>query len=97
MLQPNFPLFQGNVCQGNGRGPRLDYSPDNHSPDISPALPISMFILVAAGRAVFILHFAFCILHFSEIRGSILLGCGWPRCSPPAAKAGPPKKLQKVG
>jgi hypothetical protein len=36
----SFPLCQGNVCQGNGRGPRLDYSPDNHSPDFSPALPI---------------------------------------------------------
>jgi len=36
----SFFLCQGNVCQGNGSGPGLDYSPDNHSPDFSPALPI---------------------------------------------------------
>jgi len=33
-------VVRGNVCQGNGRGPRLDYSPANHSSDFTPALPI---------------------------------------------------------
>jgi len=48
---------QGNVCQGNGKSRFADDSPDNHSPDCSPAFsilhsPSSNFALVAAFRAV---------------------------------------------
>jgi len=31
---------QGNVCQGNEKEPVQDHSPDNHSPDLSPAFSI---------------------------------------------------------
>ena len=31
---------QGNVCQGNEKEPVQDHSPDNHSPDFSPAFSI---------------------------------------------------------
>ena len=33
---------QGNVCQGNGRRRCTEDSPDNHSPDFSPALSMSI-------------------------------------------------------
>jgi hypothetical protein len=44
---------QGNDCQGNGKKRSQVYSPDNHSPDCSPAFsilysPSSILALVAA-------------------------------------------------
>jgi hypothetical protein len=45
-------------------------------------------------------HSAFCILHFSEFRGSILFGCGWPHWAFPQQNQGlkkPPKRrLTKI-
>jgi hypothetical protein len=39
-LDNKLEILEFFLCQGNGRGRRLDYSPDDHSPDLSPALPI---------------------------------------------------------
>ncbi|MGA2557406.1 MAG: hypothetical protein ABSG04_14165 [Verrucomicrobiota bacterium] len=39
---PEKSRSQGNVCQGNGRRRFTDDSPDNHSPDFSPALSVSI-------------------------------------------------------
>jgi hypothetical protein len=52
---------QGNVCQGNGKKRFEDYSPDNHSPDFSPAFsilhpPSSLFALIMAGWAGQLVH-----------------------------------------
>jgi len=44
----------------------------------------------------FFLHSAFCILHFSEIRGSILFGCGWPHRAFPRQNQGLKKTSKKT-
>jgi len=46
---------QGNVCQGNGKKPSPDYSPDNHSPDFSghSKLPLQSSLWLRLYRAVY--------------------------------------------
>jgi hypothetical protein len=55
---------QGNVCQGNGKKRFLDYSPDNHSPGISPAFaiphpPSSLWLRLAAPGSLRLLPLPF--------------------------------------
>ena len=42
---------QGNGCQGNGKQPFQIDSPDNHSPDISPAFSIRLLLLTPTPKS----------------------------------------------